>query len=88
MAVGGAQLVAAHPMVVGQLELGMLGIATVAEEGEAVLLRRPLGRAQQLHAEYLGVEGDRALQVADAQHGVEQSHRGGAVSRMKQVVDA
>jgi len=44
-----------------------------------------LGAAQQRHAHHVGVEADRAIEVADTQHGVEESH---GASKMKQVVEA
>ena len=66
-------------MVIGELQLGVVRVVAVAHEGERILLLRPFGGAQQLHAEHLRVEVDRALQVANAQHGVEDSH--GAIIR-------
>jgi hypothetical protein len=54
----------------------MLRVRSVADEGQRILLLRPLGGAQQFHAEHLGVEVDRALEVAHAQHGVQDSHAG------------
>src|SRR6185436_8680534 len=62
-------------VVVGELEHRGLFLVVVADEGERILLLRPVGGAQQLHAEGLGIEPDRALQVADAQHSVQESHR-------------
>jgi hypothetical protein len=61
-------------MVVGELQLRVLGVAPIADEGQGVLLLRPLGGAQQVHAEHLRIEIDRALEVANAQHGVQDSH--------------
>jgi 2-dehydro-3-deoxyphosphogluconate aldolase/(4S)-4-hydroxy-2-oxoglutarate aldolase len=84
VAEGGAEVVLADAVVVGELDLGLLRIRAVADEGQRVLLLRPLGRAQELHAHDLCVEVDRALQVADAKHRVEESH---GVSRRKQVVE-
>jgi hypothetical protein len=75
----GADLVVGDAVVVGQLDLGRAHLAVavvgaVAEEGERVLLLGPIGGAAQLHAEVARVEVDRALQVADAQHRVEEFH--------------
>ena len=64
--------------ILGDVELVQLGLAGVAavkaQKGERVFVLGVLGPAQQLHAEHLGVEVDRALEVAHAQHGVQDSH--------------
>src|ERR1051326_7049291 len=69
-----AEVVAAHAVVVGELEDRGAALRVVADEGERILLLGPVGRAQELHAENFGVELDGALQVADAQHRVQDSH--------------
>jgi len=75
MAVGGAHLVGLDAPVVGQLDLGLAGVAPVkAQEGQRVLVLGVFGGAQQLHAEHLGVEVNGTLQVAHPQHGVEDAH--------------
>src|SRR5690606_10328058 len=51
MAVGRAQLVAVDAVVVGELEDRGIALVAIADEGERVALLRPLGAAQQLHAE-------------------------------------
>src|SRR5581483_8936801 len=53
------------------MAVGRAVLRPVADEGEGILLLRAVGRAQELHAEHLGVERDRALHIADAQHGVQ-----------------
>src|SRR5262249_15011764 len=85
VAVAAAQLVPVDAVVVGELDLGVLGIGAVAEERKVVLLFGSIGGAQQPHAEHLRIEVDRALEVADPQHGVEDSHR---ASKIRQVVVA
>ncbi len=74
VAVGGAQVVVIDAVVVGQLEFGLRRVGLEAEKGQAVFLLGAVGGAQQLHADDLGVEIDGALQIADAQHGVEKTH--------------
>ena len=67
-------VVAVGAVVVGQLQFGLLRVAFVAEKGQRVLIFRVVTGTQQLHAQYPGIEINGALQVADAQHGVEDSH--------------
>ena len=74
MAVGRAQFVLAHPPVVGQLDHRIIFLVTVTDEGQGVLVLAVLALAQQRHAEYAGVEVDGALQIADTQHGMQNSH--------------
>ncbi|MPM83487.1 hypothetical protein SDC9_130551 [bioreactor metagenome] len=72
MAVGGAQVVAFGAPVVGQLDLGLAGVAAFkAQESQRVFVLGVLGGAQQRHAEDVGVEINRALEIANAQHRVE-----------------
>jgi len=52
----------------------VLGFVAVADERQSVLLLGAVGSAQHLHAEHVGVEADRALQIADPQHGVKDAH--------------
>src|SRR5579859_1451591 len=70
-----AELVALDAVVVGELEHRGALLVVVADEGERVFLLRAIGGAQELHAEHLRIEADRALQVADAKHGMQESHR-------------
>src|ERR1700694_2871377 len=72
--IGASQVVALDAIVVRQLEHGAALLGVVAHEGELVPLLGTVGGAQQLHAEHFGIEADRAVQVADAQHGVQDSH--------------
>src|SRR5262249_25026805 len=88
VAEGGAEFVGIDAVVVGQLDLGAVGARAVAEEGELVLLLRPVRRAAQRHAEVARVEVDRALQVADAQHRVEEFHPGAPSSSMRAATGA
>src|SRR5688572_238202 len=74
MAEAAAQVVALDAVVVGELEHRGAILGVVADEGEGVFLLRAVGGAQELHAEHLGVELHRALQVADAKHSMEKSH--------------
>ena len=74
MAVGGAHVVAVDAMVVGEFDFRVLGVGAVADKGKAVLLLGPFGRAQQVHAQHARIKVDGTLQVADAQHGVQQTH--------------
>ena len=75
VAIGRAHVVLLGAPVVGQLDLGLAGVAAVeAQKGQRILVFGVLGRAQQLHAQHLGVEVDGALEVAHAQHGVQDSH--------------
>src|SRR5436190_15546851 len=61
-----AEVIALDAVVVGELEDRRSFLVVVAYEGERVFLLRAIGHAQELHAEHLGIELDRALQVADA----------------------
>src|SRR5205085_1101753 len=65
MAEGVAELIALDAIVIGELEHRGALLVVVADEGERILLLGTVGGAQELHAEDLGVEPDRALQVAD-----------------------
>ncbi|MDT4885529.1 hypothetical protein FQZ97_1217680 [compost metagenome] len=70
MAVAGAQLVAVHAPVVGQLDHAVVGFIAVADEGQGELAVRIILAAQQGHAEHFGIEDDGFVQVADTQHGM------------------
>ncbi|MNY53022.1 hypothetical protein D3C86_1887440 [compost metagenome] len=70
MAVSGAQLVAIDIPVVGQLDNCFLAFRAVTDERQGIFIFRVFAGAQQLHAQYVSVEIDRTLQVANAQHGV------------------
>ena len=57
-----------------KFEDGAVALLVVADEGQG---EAPLGvilAAQQAHPEDLGVEGQRSIEVADAKHGVKNSH--------------
>ena len=75
MTVSRTHVVALSAPVVGQLDLRLTRVAAFkAEKGQRVLVLGVLGRAQQLHADDVGVEVNRALEIANAQHRVEESH--------------
>ena len=60
--------------IVRQFDHAMLRLLAIAHEGQRVLLIGTIGGADQAHAHHLGVKVDGALEVANAQHGVQQSH--------------
>src|SRR4051812_31388893 len=66
-----AHLVLFHAIIVGQLDCGIAVLVAKTHESQRVLPVRHIASTQFLHAERLGVEIDAALQVADAQHGVQ-----------------
>ncbi len=70
----GADVVALDAVVVGELEHGVRALVAVADERQRVPLLGPVGLAQQLHAEHVRVEIDRPVEVADAQHRVQNPH--------------
>jgi len=71
VAIGRAHFIVIGAVVVSQLKLGMLRVVAVADKSQAVFVLGVFRSAQQLHAEHLGVKIDRALEIANAQHGVE-----------------
>ena len=70
MAISRANFIGCNAIVVSEFNLGLVGVAGVADEGEVVLLLGALGGTQQLHTHSVGIEIDRTLKVADAQHSV------------------
>jgi hypothetical protein len=78
MPIGVAQVVCLGFPVVSQFEHGTFGFILVADEGQRELAIRIVLAAQQAHAENIGVEIERAVEIADAQHGVEDSHGSGS----------
>src|SRR5438874_10579306 len=56
-----AEVIALDAAAVGELEHRRALLVVVAAEGERVLLLLAVGGAQELHAEHVGVELDRAL---------------------------
>ncbi|MNI93117.1 hypothetical protein D3C73_1510140 [compost metagenome] len=60
----------------GQLDHAVVRLVAVADEGQGELAIRIILAPQQGHAQHVGVEGDGFIQIADSQHGVQQSHRG------------
>ena len=74
VAIAGADLVGFDAPVVGQLDHGAVRFVLVADEGEGELAFGVVVAAQQAHAEDFGIEGQRLVEVADAQHGVQESH--------------
>lgn len=75
VAIAGAQLILVHAPVIGQLDDAVVVLVTVADEGQGELAVRVILAAQQGHAQDFGIEGDGFIHVADAQHGMQQSHR-------------
>ncbi|MPM80100.1 hypothetical protein SDC9_127146 [bioreactor metagenome] len=67
---------AGHALQFGNFRFGQADEAAfadrlrLADDG----IERALDAAQQLHAEDLGVEGDRAVEIDDAEHGVQDAH--------------
>ena len=78
--IGVTQGVSVGVPIPGELEHRSFALVAVAHESEGVAARLVIAAAQQAHAQNLGVEGDRTLQVADPKHGVEQTHGGLPVS--------
>ena len=74
VAVGVAEVVAGGIPVVGEFEHGGFVFAAVADEGEGEAAVGVVFAAQEFHAEHFLVEGEGGFEVADAQHGVEDSH--------------
>jgi hypothetical protein len=74
VAIGGAEVVVVGAPVVGEFEDGGVGLFAVANEGQGEFPSGIVFLAQEFHAEDFAVEGDGAIEVADAQHGVEESH--------------
>ncbi len=60
--------------VVRELDHGGLGLVPVTDEGERELAIGIVLAPKALHPEDLGVENDRAIEVADADHRVQESH--------------
>src|SRR3990167_1269656 len=75
MAVAGAQLIAVHTPVVGQFDHAVVRLVAGADEGQGELAVRVILAPQQGHAQHVGVEGDGFIQIANSQHGVQQSHQ-------------
>src|SRR5450830_644689 len=74
MAISRAQVVAAGAVVIGQFQFRVVRVRTITNESQGVLVFRIVAGAQQLHAQHFGVKIDRTLQVADPQHGVQNTH--------------
>jgi hypothetical protein len=74
VAVAGADLVLLHAPVVGEFQHRAVCFVLVADEGEGEFALGKIIAAQEAHAEHLGVEGQRFFEVADADHGVQDSH--------------
>src|SRR3569623_1902894 len=70
-----AELVLVHAPVVGELDHRLLALVSVADEGERELAVGIILATQQLHAEHVGVERERAVELADPQHGVQYAHK-------------
>ena len=75
VAVSGTQLIVLDAPVVGQLDHTVMRLVAVTDEGQGELAVRIILAAQQGHAQHLGVEGDGFVQIADTQHGMQQSHQ-------------
>ena len=74
VAIGCAHDIAVGAVVVGQLDFGMVRVVAVTDKRQAVFVFRVFGRTQQFHAEHLGIKIDRALEIANAKHGVKKAH--------------
>src|SRR5262249_43533692 len=74
MPVAVSDLVARRVPVVGELDLGVLRVLAVAQEGEGELAFGKVFARDELHPEHVAVERDRALEITHAQHGVEDAH--------------
>ena len=70
MAVGRANVIAFYTVVVGQLNFSLRWVALVTDKGQRVFVLWVFRPAQQLHAQYQGVKVNRALEIANAKHGV------------------
>lgn len=91
MTIGVAVVIAFHAPVIGQFNFCLAWVAPLkSQKRQRILVFGVLRLAQQLHAQHLGVEVDRALKVANAQHGVKESHAFDCAgkSKTKQVVVA
>ena len=75
MAEGRTQLVVIGVPIVGELQDRRVALIAIADEGQGVAVLGVVTTAQQPHPQQLGVKGNRAFQIADAQHGVQESHR-------------
>ena len=69
-----AYVVARHAVVVGQFNHRAALLIAITDERERIFLLGAIRGAQRLHAHHAGVEIDRALNVANVQHGLENSH--------------
>jgi hypothetical protein len=74
VAIAGADLVVLDAPVVGQFDHCAILFVLVADEGEREFPVRIVVAPEQAHAEHLGVEGQRLVEVADSEHGVQESH--------------
>ncbi|AEW73338.1 hypothetical protein EcWSU1_01900 [Enterobacter ludwigii] len=70
MTISGAQLIAVHAPVVGQFDDRFVRFRAVTHKRQRVFIFRVFAGAQQFHTQYVSVEIDRTLQIANAQHGV------------------
>jgi len=59
---------------VRQFEHGACAFRAVADESQREAAFRVILATQQLHAEGFGVEGNRFIEIADANHGVQNAH--------------
>ena len=74
VAVAIAEIIGCRIPVVGQFKHGTFAFRTVADEGQREAPFRVIGTAQQFHAENLGIEGNRAIKIADADHRMQDAH--------------
>src|SRR6185436_8956282 len=74
MTVTAAEVVFRGIPIVRKFAHRLLVFVAVADEGERETPIRIVSLPQHLHAEYLGIEIDRTLEVAHSQHGMEDSH--------------
>src|SRR5690606_11156644 len=74
VAVAVTEVVAGRVPVVGQFDHRAVGFVLVADEGQGEFAVGVVLAAQQAHAQDLGVEGQRLLEIPYAQHGVQNTH--------------
>ena len=74
MAIAIAQIVLVLIPVKGQLQHRAPGFRLIAHKNIGEAAFRVFLAAQLLHAQHLGIEGHGPIQIAHAQHGMQDSH--------------
>src|SRR5205814_8640294 len=62
--------------IMGQLDDGAVVLIAIADKGQGEFAGRIVALAQQLHAELLGVEMQRLIEILDAKHRVQKAGSG------------